>query len=439
MPDRAPWVVVTADPNRRNPLRRGWDRLWGNWIRRRWLVTRALTVFWLVPQTFEVMGDVKYYFLFVNGMFGAGDLDHTLREYPAPSVAVFGLPRLLSGPHLHVYEALFAILILVVDAVFTAFLWRAAGRRPATGLTLWLWLLPLLGPLTLCRLDLVPAVLGGGALLAVARRPALAGALAALGAAMKLWPAALIPSLWLPAPWTERGARWRLLTAFAVVAGASCAAVVALAGTDRLTSPLTWQSDRSLQVESYAALPLLIAGVFSPGTWRVDFTKFVAFEVVGPGVGGFLTAASVATLLAVVLLAVLWFRAVRLPVVPADAVGWLAVATVSFVVLTDKTLSPQYLLWIGAVLAALGVRGEDPALPRATTLMLLSAALTQLFYPTMYGLLVNINPIAVAVITARDVTLAMLVWLAVRRFWALTAVRPVEPLPAVSTSRYGVR
>jgi hypothetical protein len=400
-------------------------------------VTRALTVFWLVPQTFEVMGDVKYYFLFVNGMFGAGDLDHTLREYPAPSVAVFGLPRLLSGPHLHVYEALFVVLILAVDAVFVAYLWRAAGRQPATGLTLWLWLLPALGPLTLCRLDLVPAVLGGAALLAVARRPALAGALAALGAALKLWPAALVPSLWLRTDSSPRGARWRLLGVFALVAGLSCALVVALAGTDRLTSPLTWQSDRSLQVESYAALPLLLADVFSPETWRVDFTRFVAFEVVGPGVPAMLTLATVASGLAAVLLAVLWFRAARLPRVGADTIGWLSALTVALLVVTNKTLSPQYLLWIGAVLAALGVRSSDPAVRRATRLMLVSALLTQLFYPTMYGLLVNINPIAVAVITARDVTLAMLVWLAIRRVWALTAA-PGVPAADAGT-RVGAR
>jgi glycosyl transferase family 87 len=408
------------------------QRLWKSWIGRRWLLTRALTVCWLVPQTFEVMGDVKYYFLFVNGLFNGGDLAHTLREYPAPSVAVFALPRVVSGPHLHLYEALFVLLMLAVDAVFVRYLWRCAGRQPATGLTLWLWLLPLLGPLTLCRLDLVPAVLGGGALLAILRRPALAGALAALGAAVKLWPAALVPSLWLRTEWSERGARWRLLGAFALVGAACVAVVVALSGTDRLTSPLTWQSDRSLQVESYAALPLLIAGVFAPGTWRVDFTRFVAFEVVGPGVSALLTLATVASGLAVLLLAVLWFRAVRQRVVPAEAVGWLAALTVALVVLTDKTLSPQYLLWIGAALAALGVRTDDEHTRRATRLMLVSALLTQLFYPTMYGLLVNINPIAVAVITARDVTLALLVWLTVRRVWALTAspVVPVEPAGA---------
>jgi hypothetical protein len=407
-------------------VRQAWQRVWDSWIGRRWLLTRGFTLLLLLPQLFDALNNVDYYYLGVNRMFGAGGLGDTLREYPPLSIIVFALPRLVSGHYEALYEPLFVVLMLVVDAAFTASLWRAAGRRPATGLTLWLWLLPALGPLSLARLDLVPAVLGGGALLAVARRPVLAGTLAALGAAVKLWPAALVPSLWLRTPLSERSARWRMLAAFLLVGAATCLVMIALAGTDRLVSPLTWQSDRSLQVESYAALPLLVAGVFSPGTWHVDFTRFLAFEVSGPGVSALLTAASVATVAVAALLAVLWLRAARLRVVSADAVGWLATATVALVVLTDKTLSPQYLLWIAALLAALGVTGTDPALPRATRLMLASAVLTQLVYPTMYTWLTQINPIAVALLTVRDVVLVMLTWLAVRRVWALTAVAAAQ-------------
>src|SRR5205823_14465465 len=166
-------------------------RLQDSWVLRRWLVTRALTVFLLVPQVFEVLGDVRYYFHGVDRLFGAGTLGDTLPEYPAPSLVVFGLPRLVVGDHMWIYVPAFMALVLAADAAFTACLWRAAGRRPATGLTLWLWLLPALGPLTLCRLDLVPAVLAGTALLVLARRPVLAGVLVAAGAAVKLWPAAL--------------------------------------------------------------------------------------------------------------------------------------------------------------------------------------------------------------------------------------------------------
>jgi hypothetical protein len=412
-----PSPVALAEPS---PERAG--RLRESWVLRRWLVTRALTVFLLVPQVFEVFGDVEHYFRGVTGLFHGGTADAALPEYPAPSLLVFGLPRLLVGDHLWIYVPAFMALVLAVDAAFTWSLWRAAGRRPATGLRLWLWLLPALGPLTLCRLDLVPAALAGGCLLALARRPALAGVLAAAGAALKLWPAALVPSLWLR---RVRG-RWWMLAAFAVTGAAVCLASVALVGTDRLLSPLTWQSDRSLQLESYAALPLLVAGVFSSGTWRVDYTHFFAFEVAGPGVPVMLRLATAATVLAVLVLAVLWLRGARRHPTPL-AIGWLAAATVALMIVTDKTLSPQYLLWLGALLAAMGAQpGGADALPRAARLMLATALLTQLFYPTMYGLLIDINPIAVTVLVARDAVLAMLTWLAVRRCWVLSAAERAQ-------------
>jgi len=423
---------VNADPADRTltePRPARAERLRESWFFRRWLVTRGLTVFLLVPQVFEVFGDVVHYFHGVDALLRGGPVAGVLPEYPAPALVVFGLPRLLTGDHLVLYVPAFMMLILAIDAAFSRVLWRATGwrspddGRPPAGLTLWLWLPPALGPLTVCRLDLVPAVLAGGALLAVTRRPALAGTLAALGAAVKLWPAVLVPALGL-----RRAGRWRLLAAFAVTGGVVCLAVLALVGSDRLASPLTWQSDRSLQLESFAALPLLVAGAVSPGTWRVDYTRFFAFEVTGPGVSTMLTVAGAATLAAAVGLAGLWLRAARRRDTGPLAIGWLAVATVTLVIITDKTLSPQYLLWLGALLAVLGVTGRDGALPRATRLLLAGCLLTQLLYPTMYGLLIDINPVPVAILVARDVLLAQLGWLAVRRFWALTgATRADDP------------
>jgi len=204
-------------------------RLWQSWIVRRWLLTRGITLFLLVPQVFEVFGDVVHYFHAVAALFRGGAAAGALPEYPAPSLVVFGLPRLLTGDHLYLYVPAFMALVLAVDAAFMRAQWRALWRatgwrspadgRPPTGLTLWLWVLPALGPLTLCRLDLVPAVLAGGALLAVTRRPALAGMLAGLGAAEKLWPAALVPALWV-----RRAGRYRMLAGFALTAAVICLA-----------------------------------------------------------------------------------------------------------------------------------------------------------------------------------------------------------------------
>jgi hypothetical protein len=398
------------------------------WLVRRWLATRALTVFLLVPETFEVLGDIRYYFRNVTALLAGGGLSGTLREYPAPSVGVFLLPRLVVGGHQGLYEVGFVTLMLAVDGAFCRALWRAAGRRPAPGVRVWLWFVPALGPLTFCRLDLVPAVLAGAALLAVARRPAWAGGLLGAGAAVKLWPLVLLPALWLH---RQHQRRWPLLAGFVLVAATAGVAVAAAAGADRLTSPLTWQADRSLQLESYLALPLLVAGMFSPHTWHSDYTRFLAFEVVGPGVGVLLALATAMSVLAVAVLAVLWLRAAlwsraaRRPVPPAAA-GFLAIGTVCLLVITDKTLSPQYLVWVGALLAAMGVSAVDGQTAWVNRLMLAAAVLTQIVYPGMYGLLVNINPLAVVIVGARDAALVWLTWVALRRVWVLTRRGPAR-------------
>lgn len=424
-------LTLTAVPTNRgssDPVRQPADGGWTGrgWIIRRWLGTRALTVFLLVPETFEVFGDLRYYFRNVTALLAGGGLAGTLREYPAPSVGVFLLPRLVVGAHQRLYEIGFVTLLLGVDAAFCWALWRAAGRRPAPGIRLWLWFVPALGPLTFCRLDLVPAVLAGAALLVVARRPAWAGVLLGAGTAVKLWPVVLLPVLWLRRYQHSRH-RWPLLAGFVLVAAAAGLAVIALAGTDRLASPLTWQSDRSLQLESYLAWPLLVAGMFSPHTWHSEYTRFFAFEVIGPGVGVLLRLATVASVLAVGVLAVLWLRAARLPLVPPAAIGFLGIGTVCLLVITDKTLSPQYLVWIGALLAATGVAAVDEQTPRVHRLMLVTAVLTQIVYPGMYGLLVNINPLAVVLVTARDAALGWLAWLVLRRAWELTRRSAVQP------------
>jgi hypothetical protein len=396
-------------------------RLWTEWAG-----TRALTLLILVWEH-KVFGDVRYYFGQVDGLFHGAGLGGTLREYPVPAVAFLALPRLVSGHWVLVYLGAFVALILAVDAAFSAALFRAAaGSRRAPGVTLWLWVLPLIGPMIVCRFDLLPAALAGGALLVVARRPVLAGALTGLGAAVKLWPAALLPSLWLRSLWLRSlwlrgGGRWRLLAGFGGVFGAALLLVAALAGGTRLVSPLTWQGERGLQLEAYAALPLLVTGVFDPGCWHVEYTRFYAFQVVGPGTEAAMAAATAASGLAVLLLAVLWLRAARLRgALPPAVAGLLGTLTVSLMAMTDKTLSPQYLIWVAALLAVVGVTHPD-ALPRGTVALLLATcALTQVIFPLNYDPLVAIRPYAVVLLLVRDAGLAAVAALVGRQVWLLT-------------------
>ena len=82
--------------------------------------------------------------------------------------------------------------MLALDALFCYTLWRSTGRRHDSAIDFWLIFVPLIGPLSYLRFDMLPAVLAGGALLATRRKPWVTGALTGLGAAIKLWPALLI-------------------------------------------------------------------------------------------------------------------------------------------------------------------------------------------------------------------------------------------------------
>jgi hypothetical protein len=386
----------------------------GGW----WLLTRVITLLVLAtPAEHGIIRDVYYYGNQLDAMFHGTPVTQTLREYPLPAFAVFLTPRWLSEITPWTYASIFVVLMLIVDAAFVGALWRT-GRGP--GVRLWLVLVPLLGPLTFTRFDLVSAALAGFALLALAaRRPATAGALAAAGAAVKLWPAALLPGLLV-----KREKPGRVLAGFGAVGVVAVAATLAVGGLTRLLSPLTWQGDRGLQLETVWAVPLLFLRCFDSAVWSTPYTQFLAFQVEGPGAGTLLHLSTVATAGCAVLLGWLWWRSWRAGPASPALVGLLAVAAACLLIVPNKTLSPQYLLWIGGALAALGATAPDePLLPRLNVLLLVGCGLTQIIYPIGYGMLTGphwSNVIGATLLAARNGILLAITVLAVRRVLRLT-------------------
>jgi glycosyl transferase family 87 len=350
-----------------------------------WLVTRTLSLLILATRAerFSV-GDVYYYHRKLSALFDVG-LNQTLNEYPTPVVWILLLPYAAAGGSRVGYFVAFLAFMLLLDAAFTYALYRSAGRRHDAAVDFWLLFVFLVGALSFVRFDLLPAVLAGGALLAARRRPWVTGALTGLGAAVKLWPALLIPSFLAYRP-DRRGAG----IAFVVV-GFGLAGVSLLAGGwSRLFSPLTWQSDRGLQIESIWAIPLMIARVIQPGRWMVSTSDYQADEIFGPGVGFWVLVSNLATAVGLALLAVLFVRAFRAVEVTPVAVGFLILSTVAVMIVTNKTLSPQYLLWLGGPAAALlllrdrAASDERPAIRRTAYALVLLAVLTHLDYPLLY-------------------------------------------------------
>ena len=354
-----------------------------------WLITRVLMLVVLAGLERFVVGDVFYYQRKINAMFTVG-LDRTLYEYPTPVVWILWLPYGASLGNRVGYLVAFILLMLALDALFTYALWRSSDRRHDTAIDFWLIFVPLIGPLSYLRFDMLPAVLAGGALLAARRKPWVTGVLTGLGAAVKLWPALLIGAFL-----SYRADRRPVGIAFVVVGFGLALISLIFGGWSRLISPLTWQSGRGLQIESIWATPLMLARAVRPDDWTVDMSRYQAYEIFGPGVAAWITISNAATLLGLALIILLTVRAFRHAGSTPVAIGFVIVAIVAIMTITNKTLSPQYLLWLGGPMAGLLVLrpGATPeersAINRMAGQLLILALLTQLVYPLFYDSLLG--------------------------------------------------
>jgi hypothetical protein len=405
-----------------------------------WVLTRALAMVVLATGERLVVGDVFYYWRRISGLAEAG-LPGTLREYPTPVVWFLSLPQIAGGGSRTGYLVAFIALMLALDALLTYLLWRGAGRRHDLAVDFWICYVFLVGPLCYTRFDMVPAVLAGGALLAARRRPWLTGALTGLGAAIKLWPALLAGAFAV-----RRPGRGQLLGAFVGVGFGLAGLSLVAGGATRLFSPLTWQSGRGLQIESVWATPLMVARAVDPVRWSVRYSTFQAYEVFGPGVPTLLTVSTAATVVGLLVTVALFVRGFWHPRVSAVGLGLLVLATIAITTITNKTLSPQYLLWLGgpAAVLLLSRGGEGPrwhrVLGRLAVQLLVLALLTQLTYPVLYnGLLgrgsAGFMVVSTIVTTLRNLSLLVLTVEVCRYAWAvLTPPAPrrarTEPEPA---------
>ena len=396
-----------------------------------WIITRLVMLALLALPERTIINDVLYYADNLDKLNDGSPLTEELKEYPLPVLLLVGLPWVLSFGNHVVYATLFVGMMLAMDAAFCRLLYVRAGKQQSPAVTLWLASAPMMGPLMVTRFDIVPGILAGASVLLLERRPRLATVFIAAGAAIKLWPAVLLPALAAPA-----ATRWRVVRT-TIVSGLVIAGVIVWAGgLDRLLTPLTWQGDRGLQIESVPALPLMIAWAFTHDPWVVDFTRFITSEVWGPGDRFMITLATIATAASLVAMAALWFRAwKRGATISAETVGWIMLTTTGLLILTNKVFSPQYLLWLSPVaiaMVAVAPRG-DTGVRRFVVLLLTVGILTQVIYPILYLWVSETywaNIPGVMLLALRDLFLVGFVVYAWRRAWNETSAAAAESVPA---------
>jgi len=325
-------------------------------------------------------------------------------QYPPGAALVFWLPGRLPGS----YVENFMFLAIGCDLAITLMLCSRA-RRGGSLAGAWYWVcgVPLLGPVSVGRFDVVPVALSVAALCVTGRGGVRGALMIGAGAAVKVWPVTLLAGM---APGQQR----RGIAAAAAVLAAVCA--IFATGT---ASFLAHASARGVEIESVAATPFMI---WRQAGWHGTMVyRFGAYQLSGghvalaqdaSGLGLGLAAAAVIGWR----LLIASGRARWRPEFAADAP---LAATLLFLV-ASPVLSPQYLLWVTGLAAACLATGQTTQRPAALA-VLAAAGLTQVIFPIEWPGLVYGSDAVTGVLAARNVLLIVAAALSCWRIISVTS------------------
>ncbi|MFI9647567.1 glycosyltransferase 87 family protein [Streptomyces sp. NPDC052040] len=380
-----------------------------------WGLTRALLLLFVLRVFVfpgpDVTTDVSviYHGWYETLRGGAFPHDDVTWQYPPAAALAILSPALL--PFLD-YAQAFYVLALLADLAVLCLLGYAGTRPGRTLRGAWLWTagVALLGPTVLARYDVMVTAVAVAALLAGVARPRVLGALAALGALVKVWPALLLAGAASRRAW--------------VSAAATAGGLALLFG---LTAPgafsfVTAQRDRGTEVESMGSLVLHVARHHG---WQGQvLLNYGSVEFLGPYVDWISAAALALTVIAFGWL-LLWRLRVRglRPEALADA----AFVAVLLFTVTSRVISPQYLVWlVGLAAVCLRRRGSRMVLPAC--LVLAACPATVLEFPVYFADVVGSDRLGVTLLFVRNGLLLLAAVTAARALWRTTV--PVTP-PAV--------
>lgn len=322
------------------------------------------------------------------------------------------------------YASTWLTIVMLLNAVAFGFI-TGWGRRRERVVVGWWWVgfLLLLGPIALGRIDSITVPIGIIAVLVLATRPRVAALLLAVGAWMKIWPAAVL----LAAVIALR-ARWRMLGVAVAVTGVVVLVSLLLGSGIHVLGFITEQAGRGLQVEAPAATLWLWRGLAGePGTGVYYDTSILTYQVAGHGVGAMAAATTPALAVAVLAFTILGVLAVRRGVGPGDLLPALALGLVTSLIAFNKVGSPQFVSWLAVPIVlgiAVRVAGHGRSFRVPGALVLAIAGLTQFIYPYLYDALLTLDPYMLVVITVRNLLYFVLVGWAIHAI--VTAPRAVD-------------
>jgi Glycosyltransferase family 87 len=339
-------------------------------------------------------------------------------EYPPGALPMFVLPALGHEGDQPAFDRWFGRLmalcgsLAIVGAALALRALGAGAMRSTAALGLMAVSPLLLGSVVLTRFDLWPVALVAFAVAALFwERFAAAAVLLGLAIAAKLWPAVLAPLaiIWIA---RTRGARaaaaW---TAGVVAVDAACFLPFAVLSPAGLGASFHAQLARPLQLESLGGAVLIaVHHVFGTGLRVVS--SFGSQNPSGGGVHVLGIASTVATVVSVV---AVWALFARGPATVERLAAYSA-AAVAALLAFGKVFSPQYLLWLVALVPL--VRGRRGLV--AGGVYAVALGLTQSWFPRHYwALAIRLAPTQSWLLLARDLAvvalLGVLAWPATER------------------------
>ena len=358
-----------------------------------WTITR-LVLFLMDRNTIPIgypsalLGDVHLYRAWSATLAGGHFPQTQTWQYPPGAALVMLAPRLVPFS----YTTSFLLLSLLADLLIMLMIVRFTRRVGGGPAGMWMWALgmALLGPVMLARYDLMVS-LAVVAALTLSEIAWVRGVLIGLGIALKVWPVALLAGL----------RRWREVV---TAGGAAAVAFIGVCGVLALVIRgglhfLHTQASRGLQIESVAGTPFALAHAAGWSNVRVKH-RYGAFEFVGSGTQTVATIAEFATVLCAVALLLWWLTAWFGPTTLYDA----AVTTTLLLIVTSRVLSPQYLIWQGAVCAvALAVPGGRQRL--AAWLCVAAFPLSAALFPFVYSSYLHGGTLPTVIVVVRNLLL----------------------------------
>ena len=283
---------------------------------------------------------------------------------------------------------------------------KILGReRSSLKIAAWWWLvfMVMLGPISVSRLESIVSALAIAGMVLVFVWPKTAGVLLAMGAWIKVWPAAI-----LFAGFATIKSKFQLfLGALYFSLGLIFVGVLG-GGLPNLFGFLGQQTSRGIQIEAPLAAPFLWLAISGNSEYGIYYDNdILTYQVSGMGVAD-VAALSNALIGATVLGALFWGSWLSRRGVDYK----LLFPLLSFIVITalivfNKVGSPQYMMWLVAPVVA-GLIFSPKVWRSLALLTLLIAGMTHVLYPYWYGNILALEPSMISLLTLRNVGLVAL-------------------------------